>query len=300
MLPFLCRVFFFTSLAAIAVSAVPENYEAELAEWQAQRVARLTAPDGWLSLIGLHFLSEGEQRVGLDAESDIVLAAGPPSLGVIELQPSGRVMLRVTPGASVRVDGREVLSAELIPQGRGPRGQMTTVSCGSMSFYVIVRGGRMALRVQDTASPHRTGFAGVERFPTDESWRVDAQWEAFSEPREVTITNTLGQESRALVMGRAVFERAGRQLSLLPLQETLGEPLFFIIADETSGHETYGAARFVYADPPDEEGRLTIDFNKAINPPCAFTPYATCPLPPSENVLPVAVRAGEKAPLAVH
>jgi len=281
----------------MSANAVPENYEAELAEWQTQRVARLTAPDGWLSLIGLHFLSEGEQRVGSLAGSDIVLAAGPPSLGVIELQPSGRVMLRVTPGAGVRVDGSEMLSAELIPQGRG---QTTTVSCGSVSFYVIVRGGRMALRVQDRASPRRTGFAGIEHFPIDEGWRVEAQWEAFDAPHEVTITNTLGQESRALVMGRAVFEREGRQLALLPLQETLGEPLFFIIADETSGHETYGPARFIYADPPDEKGRLVIDFNKAINPPCAFTPYATCPLPPPENVLPVAVRAGEKAPLAAH
>jgi len=300
MLRFLCRVFFFASFAATGVNAVPENYEAELAEWHAQRVARLTAPNGWLSLIGLHFLNEGEQRVGAAAGSDIALAAGPPSLGVIDLQPSGRIMLRVTPGAGVRVDGREMLSAELIPQGRGPRGQTTTVSCGSMSFYVIVRGGRMALRVQDTAAPSRMEFAGIERFPTDESWRVEAQWEAFGVPREVTITNTLGQESSALVMGRAVFEREGRRLTLLPLQETLGEPLFFIIADETSGDETYGAARFVYSDPPDESGRLIIDFNKAINPPCAFTPYATCPLPPSENVLPIAVRAGEKAPPVLH
>jgi len=288
------------SFAVTAVHAVPESYEAELAEWQAQREARLAAPDGWLSLIGLHFLSEGEQWVGTAEGSDIVIAAGPPSLGVIDFQPSGIIMLRVTPGAGVRVDGREVLSAELIPQGRGPRGQMTTVSCGSMTFYVIVRGGRMALRVQDTAAPRRMAFAGVERFPTDESWRVEAQWEAFPVPREVTITNTLGQESRALVMGRAVFEHEGRRLELLPLQETLGEPLFFIIADETSGRETYGAARFVYADPPDEEDRLIIDFNKAINPPCAFTPYATCPLPPSENVLPIAVRAGELAPPAAH
>ncbi|WP_231863522.1 DUF1684 domain-containing protein [Cephaloticoccus capnophilus] len=283
----------------LAVSP-PGDYEAELTEWHAQRVARLTAAEGWLSLIGLHFLSEGEQQVGTAEGNDIVLGAGPLSLGVIDLQPSGRVMLRVTPGAGVRVDGREVLSEELIPQGRGPRGQTTTVSCGSMSFYVIVRGGRMALRVQDTASPRRRGFAGIERFPTDESWRVEAEWEAFAAPREVTITNTLGQESQALVLGRAVFEREGQRLALLPLQETLGEPLFFIIADETSGHETYGAARFVYADPPDESGRVIIDFNKAINPPCAFTPYATCPLPPSENVLSIAVRAGEKAPLAAH
>ncbi|KXU37752.1 hypothetical protein AXK11_00130 [Cephaloticoccus primus] len=283
---------------AAALPASPE-YAAELAEWRAQRLARLTAPDGWLSLIGLHFLRAGEQRVGSAPDNDIVLAAGPPSLGVIEQQPSGRVMLRVTPGAAVQVDGREVLSAELVPQGRGPRGQMSTVSSGTMRFYVIVRGEQMALRVQDSAAPRRTEFAGIKTFPIDESWRVEAQWLTFARPREVVITNTLGQESVALVLGKAVFERAGQRFELLPLQETFGEPLFFIIADETSGCETYGAARFVYADPPAEEragagGRIVIDFNKAINPPCAFTPFATCPLPPAENVLPVAIRAGER------
>lgn len=265
-------------------------YTAELTAWREAREARLTAPSGWLSLIGLHFLNEGENTVGAGASNDIVLAAGPGSLGTITLEKTGRVLLRVTPGAGIKVDGREVLSAELVPEGRGT---MSTVSSGTMSFYVIVRGGKYGLRVRDTESQRRKNFAGINYFPIDESWRVTANWVPFTQPREVMIANILGQSSAALVMGKAVFERDGQRYELWPLQETLGEPLFFIIADKTSGQETYGAARFVYADPP-VEGKVVIDFNQAINPPCAFTPFATCPLPPKENVLPIAVTAGEK------
>lgn len=267
-----------------------DDYVKEVEAWREARLSRLTAPGGWLSLIGLHFLDEGENAVGAGEDNDIVLAAGPESLGTVVLEESGRVMLRVTPGAGVKVDGKEVLSAELVPEGRGPT---TMVSAGTMSFYVIVRGEKFGLRVKDSESPRRKNFAGIDYFPIDESWRVTADWVPFPKPREVMIGNILGQESSALVLGKVVFERDGRKYELLPLQETLGEPLFLIIADETSGRETYGAARFVYADPP-VDGKVLIDFNKAINPPCAFTPFATCPLPPKENVLPIAVTAGEK------
>jgi uncharacterized protein (DUF1684 family) len=266
------------------------DYVTEVESWREARTARLISPNGWLSLIGLHFLDEGENAVGADADNDIVLAAGPESLGTVVLEESGRVLLRVTPGAGVKVDGREVLSAELVPEGRGPT---TVVSAGTMSFYVIVRGEKYGLRVKDSESPRRKNFAGIDYFPIDPSWRIAADWVPFPEPREVMIGNILGQESPALVLGKVVFERDGRTFELLPLQETLGEPLFLIIADATSGQETYGAARFVYADPP-VDGKVVIDFNQAINPPCAFTPFATCPLPPKENVLPIAVTAGEK------
>lgn len=267
-----------------------DDYVKEVEAWREARLSRLVSPSGWLSLIGLHFLDEGENAVGAGEDNDIVLAAGPESLGTVVLEESGRVMLRVTPGAGVKVDGKEVLSAELVPEGRGPT---TMVSAGTMSFYVIVRGEKFGLRVKDSESPRRKNFAGIDYFPIDESWRVTADWVPFPKPREVMIGNILGQESSALVLGKVVFERDGRKYELLPLQETLGEPLFLIIADETSGRETYGAARFVYADPP-VDGKVIIDFNKAINPPCAFTPFATCPLPPKENVLPIAVTAGEK------
>lgn len=276
--------------AALHAEESASDYAVEVEQWRAERLSRLVSPSGWLSLIGLHFLEEGENDVGSDKDNDIVLAAGPKNLGTVVLEESGRVMLRVTPGAGVRVNGREVLSAELVPEGRGA---MTTVSAGTMSFYVVVRGEKYGLRVKDSESPRLKNFVGIDHFPIDESWRITADWVPFPKPREVMIGNILGQESPALVLGKVVFERDGQTYELLPLQETLGEPLFLIIADETSGKETYGAARFIYADPP-VDGKVIIDFNKAINPPCAFTPFATCPLPPKENVLPIAVTAGEK------
>jgi hypothetical protein len=168
-----------------------------------------------------------------------------------------------------------------------------TAVCGTLSIHVIDRGGKKALRVKDSEAERRTRFAGIEHFPVDPAWRIEAEWVPFDRPRAVPIKNILGQESDALVLGEAVFGRDGHTLRLLPIQEAPDGPLFFIISDLTSGAETYGAARFLYADPP-RDGKVTLDFNRAINPPCAFTPFATCPLPPKENRLPIAVTAGEK------
>ncbi len=266
------------------------TYEDELNAERAARVQRLTAPDGWLSLIGLHFLASGDNTVGSAPDNQVVLAAGPARLGNVAVDASGRARLQVTPGVEVRVNGAPVLAAEL---GDGRTGRPVTATCGTVSFFVIERGGRLALRVRDTESKRRQEFAGIEYFPADPTWRIDAVWEPYERPREVPIKNILGQESKALVLGRAVFTRDGHTIGLLPLQESPDDPLFFVISDLTSGEETYAAARFVYADPP-RDGRVVLDFNRAINPPCAFTPFATCPLPPKENEMPIAVTAGEK------
>lgn len=267
-----------------------ETYEAELMAERAERVQRLTAPDGWLSLIGLHFLVEGDNLVGSAAENQVVLAAGPARVGNVVVTAGGTARLQVAPGVDVRVNGVPVLSAEL---GDGRTGRAATVSCGTVSFFVIERSGRLALRVRDTEAKRRREFAGIDYFPVDTTWRIEATWEPYARPREVPIRNILGQESRAIVLGRAVFTRDGHRIGLIPIQEAPGEPLFFVISDLTSGTETYAAARFIYADPP-RDGRVVVDFNRAINPPCAFTPFATCPLPPPENQLPIAVRAGER------
>lgn len=270
--------------------AAADDYQAEIEAWRAHRLERLTAPDGWLTLVGLHFLPGGESTLGRAADNAIVLAAGPDRIGSVTLDDKGKVRLRVNPGVEVRVDGRAVLSAELADDRAG---SPTLVTSGTMSFYVVNRGGKPALRVKDSAAPRRVQFAGIEHFAVDPAWRIAARWEPFLRPREVPVMNTLGQESMAVVLGRAVFERDGRTVGLLPIQESLGAPLFFIISDLTSGESTYAAARFLYADPP-ADGVVMLDFNRAINPPCAFTPFATCPLPPEENRLPIAVTAGEK------
>ena len=267
-----------------------DDYAQELAVERAERVRRLTAPEGWLSLIGLHFLTPGENTVGRAPENKVVLAAGPARFGTMVLAEDGSVRLQVTPGVEALVNDEPVLSVNL---GDGRTGRPVSVVCGTMSIHVIERGGQRALRVKDSASERRSRFAGIGYFPVDRSWRIEAAWEPFDQPREVPIKSILGQESKALVLGRAVFTRDGRTLALLPLQESPDETLFFILSDLTSGGETYGAARFLYADPP-QDGKVVLDFNRAINPPCAFTPFATCPLPPKENQLPVDVTAGEK------
>ena len=267
-----------------------DDYAQELAVERAERVRRLTAPEGWLSLIGLHFLTPGENTVGRAPENKVVLAAGPARFGTMVLAEDGSVRLQVTPGVEALVNDEPVLSVNL---GDGRTRPPVWVVFGTLSIHVIQRGGQRPQRVKDSASERRSRFAGIGYFPVDRSWRIEAAWEPFDQPREVPIKSILGQESKALVLGRAVFTRDGRTLALLPLQESPDETLFFILSDLTSGGETYGAARFLYADPP-QDGKVVLDFNRAINPPCAFTPFATCPLPPKENQLPIAVTAGEK------
>jgi uncharacterized protein (DUF1684 family) len=175
----------------------------------------------------------------------------------------------------------------------GDEGKPTLVTAGTVSFVVIDRGGKKALRVKDSEAERRTHFLGIDYFPTDPTWRIEAQWVAFETPRMVPITNVLGQVAREPVPGKAVFTRDGKTYELLPILEGAEEPLFFVIADETSGSETYAAARFLYAAQP-KDGKVVLDFNEAVNPPCAFTPFATCPLPPRENRLALRVTAGEK------
>lgn len=282
-------------LAAGAVNAAPatagdDAYAKEIETARTGRVVRLTAADGWLTLIGLHFLQHGENTIGSAADNTVVLAHGPAHLGKLTLADNGGINLTLAPDADARVDGRAVLAAELAYRGDG---KPTVVSAGTMSFFVIERGGKTALRVKDSAAERRTHFLGLDYFPTDPAWRIEARWVAFDQPREISVANVLGQVSPALVAGKAVFEHDGKTYELLPIEDGDGGPLFFVISDRTSGKETYAAARFLYAEPP-VDGKLVLDFNLALNPPCAFTPFATCPLPPAENRLPFAVTAGEK------
>lgn len=287
------------ALAALWIAPVApaaDDYAASIEAWRAERTKRLTTPDGWLSLIGLHFLKAGANTVGSAADNAIVLAKGPAHLGTVVLGEGGKVTVTLNPAAEALVNGVSRLSAEL---DEGRQGKPTLVSCGTMSFILIDRGGKKALRARDSESERRVNFLGIDYFPIDPAWCIEAKWMAFERPREIPITNILGQTSPALVLGKAVFEREGKTIELLPIQESPTDPLFFVIADATSGNETYAAARFLYAEPP-VDGRVVLDFNRAQNPPCAFTPFATCPLPPKENRMPIAVTAGEKKYREAH
>ena len=277
-------------VTACAAATPDEDYAAAIQDARAKRVGRLTAADGWLTLIGLHFLQAGANTVGSARDNQIVLARGPEHFGNVSLRDDGKVRFTASPDSGALVDGRAAAGTELKPAGDG---KPTLVTAGTVSFFVIERGGRMALRVKDSAADRRTAFLGIDYFPIDPSWRIEAQWVPFDPPRDVPITNMIGNTSSEKVPGKAVFHRDGKTYELLPIIEGPGEPLFFVISDATTGQETYLAARFLYADLP-KDGKVILDFNRAVNPPCAFTPFATCPLPPRENQLALAVTAGEK------
>jgi uncharacterized protein (DUF1684 family) len=282
-------------LIVLSSSALPaDEFQADLARWRAERVARLTAPDGWLSLVGLHWLERGDNSVGTAEDNTIRLAAGPAYLGTVHLAEDGRVTFIAAAGSLASSDGVPVPGSRYgaIELAYG-NGQPTLVTAHNISFLVIQRGEKIGLRVRDTESDRRRNFVGLDYFPADPTWRIEARWEAFAQPRMIPITNMLGQTTPSPVPGKAVFTRDGQTFELLPISEGGDGRLFFILSDATSGEETYPAARFLYAAPP-QDGKVVLDFNRAQNPPCAFTPFATCPLPPKENRMPIRVAAGEK------
>jgi uncharacterized protein (DUF1684 family) len=276
--------------AHVETSKPAADYTRQIEGWRAQRVERLKAPGGWLSLIGLHWLKDGANSVGSAKGNDIVLAKGPAKLGTITLK-DGKATIALDAKAGATIDGKPAQAAELLDDAHE---HPTTVAFGSASFHVIDRNGKKALRVKDSEAKTRTGFKGIDYFPIDPSWRVEAKFEEFKPAHSLEIPTVLGTVDKMTVPGKVTFTRDGKNYTLLPVLETAdAKELWFIFADRTSGKETYGAARFLYADLP-KDGKVTVDFNKAYNPPCAFTPYATCPLAPPENRLDLRVTAGEK------
>lgn len=250
------------------------TYQAEIAAWRQQREARLRADGGWLTVTGLFWLHDGPNSFGTDAKNDIVLPAGPARVGSFDLR-SGKVTAKL-----------DHSSRELRPDTDD------FVSAGRLRLYIIERAGRMGIRVKDPESPYLREFHGIEYFPPREEYRVLARF--VPDPKKVPITNILGQTEPEDSPGYVVFQLQGHEYRLRPVIDDPGSPdLFFIFRDLTSERETYGAGRFLDT-PPAKDGQVVLDFNKAYNPPCAFTPYATCPLPPRENSLAVRIEAGEK------
>ncbi len=275
-------------------SVTPVDYQQQIQQWRAGRVDRLTAPDGWLSLIGLEWLKAGDNRIGSAAGNDIVLKAGPAHLGTVTLGKDGTLHITLAKDSSATIDGKTVAQSVLIDDAHVTGDAVPTmVSFGAANFYVIDREGRKALRVKDGDAAARKGFLGIDYFPIDPSWHIVATWVPFNPAHKLEMGTVIGTVDKVDVPGKAVFQRDGHTYELLPYQEEPGGELFFVIADRTSGKETYGAARFLYAALP-KDGKVILDFNEAYNPPCAFTRFATCPLAPPENRLDLSVTAGEK------
>ena len=277
-----------TTMNPSTTTTADDSPAAERQRWHAERLERLQAPDGWLTLVGLDFLEDGVAIAGR-GEDATLRYAGCASDRIGRFEVSGEtVRFLVEPGAEVSIE-RGVSGEPLTADDAGPP---SVVRSGSVSFTLVRRNGRLALRVRDSLSPVRTAFPGLALYPFDPSRVVEASVEPASPDRRIAITNVTGfQESQPLA-ATLRFELDGEPRSLLATPAGEGR-LFVVFGDETNGRETYGGGRFLEVPAP-IGGRTTIDFNRAYNPPCAFTAFATCPMPPAENRLPLRIEAGER------
>lgn len=283
----------FTAPAAQPTSApmnAPSGFEAETRAWHAERVARLTAEDGWLTLVGLHWLKEGSQRFGSASDNELIFPASVPAHAGTFTRKGNTVSLLLEPGVSLTLDGKPFTGGTLRSDAEG---RPDTLALGTLRFFVIRRGERLGVRVKDSEAPTRKAFHGILTYPPNATWRVEGRLEPATTERKLPVPNVLGEVEEMSSPGTVVFTFGGQEYRLTPVVETGENQLFFIFGDLTNRDETYGAGRFLYADLP-KDGKVVLDFNRAYNPPCAFTSFATCPLPPPQNRLKIRVEAGEK------
>ena len=287
-------------LAAVvaAAGAGDAGYVHQIEDWRRQRVQRLTADGGWLTVAGLFWLKPGANRFGADAANEIVLPAhsAPAQAGAFVLE-GGRVRVEVRPGVPMTMADKPVARAELRSDAGGATPDV--LALGALTLQIIDRGGRPGVRLKDMKNPARAAFKGLRYFPIDARFRVVATFVPHEKPVSINVPNVLGMVESMPSPGYASFVLDGagtsgktQPLRLDAVRESGETQLFFIFRDPTAGKTTYGAGRFLYADPP-ANGKIVLDFNKAYSPPCAFTPHATCPLPPANNRLPVPIEAGE-------
>jgi len=281
-----------------ATFAQTDSYPRAVQQWRAAHEKQLRSDDDWLSLVGLFWLKPGVNTVGAGNKYDIALTnsftAG--KFGEIVLSHHGAVLTlehgvrALSAGAKIStLTGEQILEpVALEPDDPGPA---TQIRVGTQTFYVIKRDGKFGIRLKDSLSPSRINFKGEKWYPVDSRYRVTADYEPYPEPRPVKVPNVLGGDFDYKAPGLLHFKLEGKDYTLMPVIE--GDHLFIIFRDLTSRSETYGAGRFLYA-PVAKDGKVILDFNKAENPPCAFTDFATCPLPPQQNRLDLAIPAGEK------
>lgn len=272
------------SLIAIAQNA----YLSELQKWRSQTEAELKGDDGWLTVTGFFWLKEGVNSIGSDPSNDISLPDSVPArVGIIDFQ-NGKTILRIAEGVKATLKDQPVTTLEM-KSDESQKPDVITV--GDVTFHIIKRNSRYALRIKDRNSEARRAFTGLKWFPAREEYKVKARFVAYDKPRTILIPSILGYEDEMKSPGYVLFTLAGKERRLEPVMS--GEDkLFFILRDLTSGKSTYPGGRFLYTKLP-ENGEVILDFNKAVNPPCAFTAFATCPLPPRQNWLDVAIEAGE-------
>lgn len=288
------------SLLAFSCSSPKENseipldtvaYKIEIEKWHVKRLDELKSEKGWLNLAGLFWLKEGINTVGSGENNDVVFPKGKITerAGYFTVN-QGTVKMEVAPGVAITQGGKQVSSRIIFSPDSASN---PTLEYGSLRWFVIQRDKIVGIRLRDMESEGVQKFAGINRYPVDTEWRIEAMVEQSAEPKMIDVSNVLGQTTPQTSHGTLVFIINGQEYRLDAIDGGKDE-LFVIFGDPTNEHYTYPSGRYVYVKRPDERGKTILDFNKAYNPPCAFTPFATCPLPPKQNVLSVAVTAGEK------
>jgi uncharacterized protein len=288
--PFVSLVLNLVALVAVSTQTLADGpYQADVESWRKHREAQLRADDGWLTVCGLHWLSSGQTRLGSDPSNDIVLPTHAPAyVGTLELNDRSATFA-IAPGVTLLRNGKPFSGGE-IHSDHGP--SPDTLAVGDVKLILLERGPRFAFRVKDNKSLFRTNFAGLKWYPVREDWRFQARFIPFDTPTTLKMNNIIGESESSPSPGYVEFDRDGKTYKLQAIENKDGS-LWFVFRDKTSGRTTHGGARQLDAPRP-QNGSVLLDFNKARNLPCAYIPYATCPLAPPQNRLGLAVEAGEQ------
>lgn len=273
--------------------ATPPPSEQEIKEyeaWKAKRIERLKQPTGWLSLAGLFWLEEGLNTFGLDDSNDFIpnSLTAPAFIGTFNLK-DGQVTFRSHPKQTVTLENAPVTEQLMKSDGEG---KPTYLAANSLSWYIIKRGDKLGVRVRDSKNPRIQQLKSIPAFPFKKEWQVKASFTPHPSPKTIMVPSVLGTINKEESPGILTFSIGNKEYTLHPMGSD--EYLFLVFGDTTNGKETYGAGRFLGARREKDSNTVILDFNRATNPPCAFSPYATCPMPPEENILPIAITAGEK------
>jgi uncharacterized protein len=285
---------FVTAALAARLLAAGDPYDIKATEeWRVQREARLRTPDGWLSVAGLFFLKSGANTVGSDSSADIVLPPGsaPPDVGQVSLE-AHKAYFEPRDGVVASVNGSPAQGrVELRLADPEHKRAADRLTIGRVWLQLHNSGERLAMRLRDPENPLRTGFTGVRWYPIDPAWRLTGRFVPHATPHTVPVQNVLGDTEDSMSPGEVEITIAGKPVRLLALEDD--GRLWFVFTDQTADRDTY-RIRFLYTPMPDASGSVTLDFNRTQNPPCAYNPYTTCPLPPPQNRLKVAIPAGEQ------
>ncbi len=267
----------------------PVEYKVEIDNWNANRVASLQSEDGWLNLAGLYWLKEGINSFGSGEMNDIIFPEGKiPARAGFFIVNKGAVNMEVRSDVNITMNSSPITRVTMFPVDSS---KIVSAEYGSLRWFIIERENFFGIRLRDLESTQK--FMGIERYEVDLTWRLEAILVQFAVPKIIEVANVLGRSTHQVSPGTLVFSVNGEEYKLDALDGG-AEGLFVIFSDSTNSNDTYPAGRYVYVNKPDENGDTYIDFNKAHNPPCAFTPFATCPLPPKQNFLNLSVTAGEK------